>query len=106
MDRPSYWRHLAEEHGKCAVDFIRAGIEPLLCYEQAVIAGYFGRLHLASQEQKPDLEPYPGPTCEKCHEPLTFANPPFCGACEDAKDKPMTLEGFLSYAASSTVNSR
>lgn len=100
MDRPEYWRYLAEEHGKCAVDFIRAGIEPLLCYEQAVIAGYFGRLHLASQEPK-DLEaPEPGTCCGKCGAEAEVKD--FCGVCEDPK--PMTLEGFLSYAASSTVN--
>lgn len=104
MDRPSYWKHLAEEHGKCAVDFIRAGIEPLLCYEQAVIAAYFGRLHLASQERLPDLEaPEPGTVCPDCGEYVEVTG--FCGVCEE-RNNPRTLEGFLRYAANSTVNCR
>ena len=101
MDRPDKCRHLAEEHGKCAVDFIRAGIEPLLCYEQAVIAAYFGRLHLASQERLPDLEAQaPGTCCPDCGEATEVKG--FCGVCADRK--PMTFDGFLSYAVSSCVN--
>ena len=104
MDRPTYWKYLAEEHGKCAVDFVRAGIEPLLCYEQAVIAAYFGRLHLASLEPLPDLEaPEPGTVCPDCGELTEVTG--MCGVCEERKH-PKTLVGFLNYAADSTVNSR
>lgn len=103
MNRPEYWKHLAEEHGKCAVDFIRAGIEPYLIYEQTVIAGYFGRLHLASQESKELEAPEPGTCCETCGENVEVVG--FCGVCEE-RNNPRTLAGFLRYAAESTVNSR
>ena len=54
-------------------------------------------------DPKPDLEPFPGPTCPTCREPLTFVGPDFCGACEEA-GRPVTFDAFLSYAVGSTVN--
>ena len=102
MDRPSYWKHLAEEHGDCLCDFLRAGVQPGLCYEQAVISAHFAHLYMSAA--LPDLEaPEPGTVCPDCGEYTEVTG--FCGVCEE-RNNPRTLEGFLRYAAESTVNSR
>ena len=102
MDRPSYWKHLAEEHGECLALFIaEPAIQPDVCYAQASIAGHFGRLFLRQFDPLPDLEaPAPGTCCPDCGEATEVKG--FCGVCADRK--PMTFDGFLSYAVSSCVN--
>lgn len=100
MRGPAYWRHLAEEHGDCLRDFMEAGVQPALCYEQAVIAAHFARLYLEATVP-PELEaPEPGERCPRCETPTEVVG--FCGVCEESK--PMTLAAFLKYAAESTVN--
>jgi hypothetical protein len=103
MDRPLYWLHLAEEHGDCTREFMsEPAIQPDLCYQQASVAAHFGRLVL--EATKPDLEaPEPGTACPDCGEYTEVTG--FCGVCEERRN-PRTLEGFLRYAADSTVNSR
>jgi hypothetical protein len=47
MNRPEYWKHLAEEHGDCLCWFIKEpAIREELSYQQAAIAAHFGRLYL------------------------------------------------------------